>query len=121
MNKMKKLILSLLLTASVLGMSACESMKGPGGNQMVTGSKTYYYALVYSKITETRYYHIQGWAEYGPDGAYMGEGGKLANYVGIELQLMNGDVIYRYESELSYEMSKQLNSTYATTYGIIGD
>ena len=118
---MKKLFLSVLLMASVLGMSACENVKGAGGNQMLTGSKTYYYALVYSKITETKYYHIQGWAEYGPDGAYMGEGGKLANYIGIELQLVNGDVIYRYEPELAYEMSKKINETYVATYGVIGD
>ena len=118
---MKKLFLSILLAMSVLGASACENVKTVGGNQMAVGSKTYYYALVYSKITETRYYHIQGWAEYGPDGAYMGDGGKLANYVGIELQLMNGDVVYRYEPELAYEMSKQINGAYADAYGIIGD
>lgn len=114
---MKKL---LLLAVALLGLTACENVKGPGGNEMLTGSKSYYYALVYSKITETRYYHISGWAEYGPDGAYMGEGGVLANYVGIELQLVNGDVIYRYEPELSYEMSKNLNVKYQDLYGLIG-
>lgn len=118
---MKKFILAGLMAVSLLGMTACENVKSVGGNQMVTGSKTYYYALVYSKITETRYYHIQGWAEYGPDGAYMGEGGQLANYVGIELQLQNGDVVYRYEPELSYELSKVKNENYATLYGLIGD
>ena len=87
---------------------------------MLTGSKTYYYALVYSKVTETRYYHINGWAEYGPEGVTISEG-QLGNYVGIELQLANGDVIYRYEPELSYEMSKQLNAKYAELYGVIGD
>ena len=92
---MKKLFLSLLIAAGILGMSSCENYKG-FGNMMITGSMTYYYALVYSKITENRYYHIQGWTEYGPDGAYMGDGGKLGNYVGIELHLVNGDVIYRY-------------------------
>ncbi len=114
--KMKKLILAGLLATSLIGMTACENVKGPAGNQMVTGSKTYYYALVYSKITENRYYHIKGWAEYGP------EGGSFNNsYVGIELQLQNGDVVYRYEPELSYELSKQKNEAYATTYGVIGD
>jgi len=118
---MKKLVLVSLLTASLIGMTACENVKRAGGNEMLTGSRTYYYALVYSKITETRYYHVKGWAEYGPDGAYMGEGGKLANYVGIELQLVNGDVIYRYEPELSYELSKFENGSYVTAYGLIGD
>lgn len=118
---MKKLLLAGLLSLGVLGMTACENVKSAGGNQMVTGSKTYYYALVYSQITETKYYHIQGWAEYGPDGAYMGEGGQLANYVGIELQLVNGDVIYRYEPELAYELSKQENASYTKLYGLIGD
>ena len=118
---MKKLILAGLMAISLLGMTACENVKEVGGNKMVTGSKTYYYALVYSKLTETKYYHIKGWAEYGPDGAYMGEGGQLANYVGIELQLQNGDVIYRYEPELSYELSKAVNNKYVTLYGLIGD
>ena len=118
---MKKFITGLLLAVGLMSITSCENVKSIGGNQMVTGSKTYYYALVYSQITETKYYHIKGWAEYGPDGAYMSDGGKLANYVGIELQLQNGDVIYRYEPELSYELSKQKNETYATTYGVIGD
>ena len=111
----------LLLLLPLILLSSCENVKGPGGNQMLTGSRTYYYALVYSKITETRYYHIQGWAEYGPDGAYVSESGTLGNYVGIELQLINGDVVYRYEPELSYELSKQLNNKYLQLYGIIGD
>jgi len=115
---MKKLLLALL---PLMLLTSCENVKGPGGNQMVTGSKTYYYALVYSQITDTKYYHIRGWAEYGPDGVYVSQGGKMANYVGIELQLMNGDVIYRYEPELSYEMSKNLNAQYVQLYGIIGD
>lgn len=115
---MKKLLLALL---PLMLLTSCENVKQPGGNQMVTGSKTYYYALVYSQITDTKYYHIKGWAEYGPDGVYVSESGKMANYIGIELQLMNGDVIYRYEPELAYEMSKNLNAQYAQLYGIIGD
>lgn len=118
---MKKLLLASLLALGVLGMTACENVKGPGGNQMVTGSKTYYYALVYSQVTETRYYHIQGWAEYGPEGVSIGETGGYGNYVGLELQLQNGDVIYRYEQGLSYELSKNKNNTYVSIYGVIGD
>ena len=117
---MKKSLLLATLVVSIMGTTSCENYKLIG-NKMSTGSMTYYYALVYSKITETRYYHIQGWAEYGPDGVNISDDRKLGNYVGIELQLVNGDVIYRYEPELSYELSKQLNNTYATTYGIIGD
>ena len=121
MKNIKKFIAGFLLAIGLTGMTACENVKGAGGNQMVTGSKTYFYALVYSKITETRYYHIKGWAEYGPDGAYTSEGGQLANYVGLELQLQNDDVIYRYEPELSYELSKVKNEDYVKLYGLIGD
>lgn len=117
---MKKLLISLLAATALLGVTACENVKGPGGNQMVTGSKTYYYALVYSKITENRYYHIQGWAEYGPDGGtYFESAGQVgyAPYVGIELQLVNGDVIYRYEPGLAYELSKEYNVKYGKAIG----
>ena len=76
---------------------------------MVTGSKSYYYAYVRSQITGDKYYHISGWAEYGP------EGGTEVSlpYVGLELQLaVSGDVIYYYEPGLMYVMSKQYNSTF---------
>ena len=117
--KIKKLFVVALAVASLCLMAcltACENVKGAGGNQMLTGSKTYYYALVYSQITETRYYHIQGWAEYGPEGGTVN-----SNYVGLELQLKNGDVVYRYEPNLAYELSKSENETYVATYGVIGD
>ena len=114
--KFKKLVLAGLLATSLIGMTACENVKRVGGNEMLTGSRTYYYALVYSQITENRYYHIRGWAEYGPEGGSYND-----SYVGIELQLQNGDVVYRYEKNLSYELSKQINETYAATYGVIGD
>lgn len=116
-----KLIVMAAAIACATALGSCENVKTVGGNQMAVGSKTYYYALVYSKITETKYYHIQGWREYGPDGAYMGSGGELGNYVGIELQLMNGDVVYRYEPELAYEFAKNINPEYVKTYGVIGD
>ena len=118
---MKKALISILAIASLLGVTACnENHKYIGGNQMVVGSRTYYYALVYSNITEDRYYHIQGWAEYVPDGgAQISGGGQIgyAPYVGIELQLVNGDVIYRYEPGLSYELSKEYNAKYGKAIG----
>lgn len=110
----------LLLLLTIVALTSCENVKGPGGNQMVTGAKTYYYALVHSEITEPKYYHIKGWAEYGPDGIYM-SGGKFGNYVGIELQLNNEDVIYRYEPGLSYELTRNKNDAYVAKYGLIGD
>lgn len=121
MKRMKKLLLGLTMTLGLLGMASCENVKGIGGNQMITGSKAYYYALVYSKITDTKYYHIKGWAEYGPEGVEVDSGGALGNWVGLELQLENNDVIYRYEQGLSYELSKNINQDYVTLYGLIGD
>lgn len=113
---MKRIKLLVLAALGALCLTSCENLKGPGGNEMVTGSKTYYYALVHSKVTETRYYHIKGWAEYGPEGGSYKE-----SYVGIELQLQNGDVIYRYEPNLCYELTKNRNENYVLTYGLIGD
>lgn len=122
---MKKIKLAFMAAALLCSsaLTACnENHKYVGGNQMVVGSRTYYYALVFSRITETRYYHIQGWAEYGPDGLYTGSSyDEIGNYVGIELQLMNGDVVYRYEPGLSYELSKNINRSYVQEYGILGD
>ena len=66
---MKKKI--LLLGLLVLGLSSCENMKIVG-NKMTTGAYTYYYAYVKSQITGDAYYHIKGWAEYGPEGGDMG-------------------------------------------------
>lgn len=113
---MKRLIAFGLSCVALIALSGCENMKYAGGNQMVEGSRTYYYALVYSQFTETKYYHIKGWAEYDPEG-----GGKVngvyASYVGLELQLNNGDVIYRYEIGLSYELSKQYNPKYGVAIG----
>ena len=113
---MKKI---LLIAGLLLTLSACENAKG-FGNNMLTGSMTYYYVLVYSQITENKYYHIKGWKEYGPEGLTIDEY-KIGNYVGLELQLNNGDVIYRYEQGLSYEMSKNENPEYTALYGLIGD
>jgi len=115
---MKKFLTFIVVLFSLITLSACttENAKYAGGNQMMTGSRTYYYALVYSQITETKYYHIQGWAEYGPEGGTI-----KSNYIGIELQLANGDVIYRYEPELAYELTKNINQTYVNLYGLIGD
>lgn len=106
---MKKRFILGALALAMVGLSSCEGWKEPGGNKMVTGSKSYYYAYVVSQITGPSYYHIQGWAEYGPDGAYMGDGGKLGNYVGLELQLVNQDVLYYYEPGLYYLLSKNYN------------
>ena len=120
MKKLKKLFLGCALAAGLLCMASCENVKGIGGNRMVTGSQAYYYALVYSKITDTKYYHIKGWAEYGPEGLDM-SAGELGNWVGLELQLENDDVVYRYEQGLSYELSKKVNAEYVAAYGLIGD
>lgn len=117
---MKHLKKPILLAAALLALASCEGVKAPGGNQMVAGSRAYYYALVFSQITETRYYHIQGWAEYGPEGGAKSYDA-YAPYVGLELQLANFDVVYRYEPGLAYELSKSLNAKYAQTYGVIGD
>ena len=101
---MKKVLLLGLL---VLGLSACENVKMIG-NKMATGAYTYYYAYVKSQITGDAYYHIKGWAEYGPEGGDM-----YSAYVGLELHLYaSDDVIYYYEPNLMYILSKQYNPSY---------
>ena len=105
---MKKLIITILAALSVMGMTACEDLKQPGGNQMLEGSRTYNYALVHSQITGDKYYHISGWKEYGPEG-----GNVDYTYVGIELQLaVSKDVVYYYEPNLSYILSKNYNADF---------
>ena len=72
---------------------------------METGSFTYYYAYVKSQITGDKYYHIRGWAEYGPEGGDINSA-----YVGLELHLYTSkDVVYYYEQNLMYLLSKQYN------------
>lgn len=98
---MRKLLLLVLLA---LGLSSCENFKVVG-NRMETGSFTYYYAYVKSQVTGDAYYHINGWAEYGPDG-----GSYNNSYVGLELHLYTSkDVIYYYEPNLMYVLSKNYN------------
>lgn len=100
MKKSKLLLLPILL----LGVTACENVKIVG-NKMETGTFTYYYAYVNSQITGPKYYHINGWAEYGPDG-----GTYNSCYIGLELHLaVSKDVIYYYEQNLNYILSKQYN------------
>lgn len=100
MKKSKFLLLPLLL----LSLASCENFKVVG-NKMETGTFTYYYAYVNSQITGPKYYHINGWAEYGPEG-----GTYNSAYVGLELHLaVSKDVIYYYEPNLSYVLSKQYN------------
>lgn len=111
---MKKLALAMLALASMSCLAGCnEDYKSPGGNQMITGSKQYNYALVRSQITGDTYYHISGWAEYGPEGgATITSGGTavVAPYVGLELQLaVSKDVVYYWEPNLSYILSKEYN------------
>ena len=102
----------LLLGLALLSLTGCENVKGPGGNKMVTGSQTYYYAYVKSQVVGNKYYHISGWAEYGPEGG-SSEGGLYAAYVGLELQLYTSkDVIYYYEPGLMYVLSKSYNSNF---------
>lgn len=108
--KLKTLLLKTLLLLPIILLSACdtENQKTPGGNEMITGSKTYYYAYVKSQITGNTYYHISGWAEYGPEGGDVNQ-----TYVGLELQLaVSKDVIYYYEPNLCYLLSKQYNPTF---------
>ncbi len=100
MKKLKLLLIPVLLAC----LSACENFKVVG-NKMETGTFTYYYAYVHSNITGNKYYHINGWAEYGPEGGDLG-----APYVGLELHLaVSKDVIYYYEPNLSYVLSKLYN------------
>ena len=105
--KIKKILLGAVLAASLC---ACENIK-PIGNKMTTGSYTYYYAYVDSSLLGKKYYHIDGWKEYGPDGVSLGEGGgQLGNYVGLELHLYTSkDVIYFWEQNLQYILSKEYN------------
>ena len=106
---MKKLALIGLTLLSLISMTACENFKVVG-NRMETGSFTYYYAYVHSAITGNKYYHISGWAEYGPEG-----GTYTDTYVGLELHLaVSKDVIYYYEPNLSYVLSKLYNAEFGT-------
>ena len=104
---MKKSVKLLLLPLMLLSVTACENVKVVG-NKMETGSFTYYYAYVNSQLTGPKYYHINGWAEYGPEG-----GSFNSAYVGLELHLaVSKDVIYYYEQNLSYILSKQYNADF---------
>ena len=103
---MKKI---LLLGLALISLTGCqtENVKYAGGNQMVTGSRTFNYAFVRSNFLGDRYYHISGWREYGP------EGNGLTSYVGLELQLaVSKEIIYYYEPGLMYVMMKEYNSSY---------
>ena len=94
----------MLLTLAMLTLCSCENYKIIG-NKMETGSFTYYYAYVKSQITGDKYYHINGWAEYGPEG-----GSYNSSYVGLELHLYTTkDVVYYYEPNLMYVLSKEYN------------
>lgn len=102
---MKKIKL-LLLTLPVL-LTGCENIKMVG-NKMETGSYTYYYAYVCSKLGN-QYYHISGWKEYGPEPSQSA----VNYYVGLELHLaISKDVIYYYEPNLSYILMKNYNPNY---------
>ena len=114
---MKKI---LLLTLSLLSLTACENMKVAGGNQMLEGSRTFNYAYVKSSITGDKYYHISGWKEYGPEGGVSSEYGSIAPYVGLEIQLaVSGDVVYYYEPGLMYVLSKEYNVNWGKALGVI--
>lgn len=106
----KRLFLGIAaLSLAMVMLSGCENYK-PIGNKMQTGSYTYYYAYVRSSVTGTAYYHINGWAEYGPEGGDMNK-----SYVGLELHLFTSkDVIYYYEPNLCYILSKQYNPAFGT-------
>ena len=79
---------------------------------MVTGTKTFNYALVHSQITGDKYYHIKGWKEYGPEGITF-EGGTFGQYVGLELQLaVSQNVVYYYEPGLMYFLSQNYDATW---------
>lgn len=119
---MKKLTLAMLALACVSCMAGCnENYKKVGGNQMITGSRQYNYALVRSQLTGDTYYHISGWAEYGPEGgATMASGGTaaIAPYVGLELQLaVSKDVVYYWEPNLYYVLSKEYNVSWEKLAG----
>ena len=102
--KTKKLLILPTLALAIAGVSSCENIKSVG-NHMNTGTYTYYYAYVRSQITGDKYYHINGWKEYGPEGGDVNK-----QYVGLELHLYTSkDVIYYYEPNLSYVLSKQYN------------
>lgn len=104
---MKKFIVALMAFFSLCGLTACENFKVVG-NRMETGTFTYYYALVHSQITGDKYYHISGWAEYGPQGGTYTDA-----YVGLELHLaVSKDVVYYYEPNLSYVLSKNYNADF---------
>ena len=104
---MKKLILLLLFPLMALGLSSCEELKRPGGNQMIEGSRQFNYAYVCSQVTGNKYYHISGWKEYEPEGT------NYSSYTGLELQLATSkDVIYYWEPNLMYILTKNYNSNY---------
>ena len=103
----KKLLLGLLALASTVMLSGCENVKMIG-NKMNTGTFTYYYAYVRSQVIGDQYYHINGWAEYGPEGGDINK-----QYVGLELHLYTSkDVVYFYEPNLCYILSKKYNPAF---------
>jgi len=111
LTKTKILSLGLLLATGLLA-TGCENYKVIG-NRMETGAYTYYYAYVKSSITGEKYYHIDGWKEYDPEGGVTSGSGVIVPYVGLELHLFTSkDVIYYYEPGLSYVLSKQYNPAF---------
>ena len=107
----------MLCILPLLLLTSCdENFKTANGNKMINGARTYNYAYVKSQITGEKYYHISGWAEYGPEGGANTESGQvIAPYVGLELQLaVSKDVIYYYEPGLMYVLSQQYNSAFGT-------
>lgn len=105
---MKNKKLAMLPLIAAFALTGCENAKKPGGNEMYTGARAYYYAFVHSQITGDKYYHIKGWAEYGPEG-----GDYNVAYVGLELQLFtSGNVIYYYEQNLAYILMTQYVSSF---------
>lgn len=105
---MKRTKLLLLAGLATMTLTGCENQKVPGGNQMVQGSRSYYYAYVKSQAVGNKYYHIDGWKEYGPEP----ESG-FNPYIGLELQLfVSRDVVYYWEQGLSYVLMKNYNPIY---------
>lgn len=108
-KKLIPVIMAALVTLSMVGLTACENYKVIG-NKMETGTYTYYYCYVNSEITGPKYYHIDGWAEYGPEGGDFNK-----SYIGLELHLAQSkDVIYYYEQGLSYILMKQYHAEFGT-------
>lgn len=97
---MKKIKLLMAIGTALL-------LSGCGNNQWIDYNFTFNYVFVKSRISGEKYYHIKGWKEFAPEITTKGDFNKLyAEYVGLQIETIKGNVYYWYEQNLEYMFTK---------------